>query len=373
MSVKKNLSNLFGWQTKRKIVVIESDDWGSIRTKSRIAYDKMVNEGLELFQSNFTKFDSLESNTDLIDLFQVLNNHYDSNGRHPVFTPMCIVANPDFEKIRSSNFETYFYEPFFETCKKYPEHDRVHELWMQGIKNRLFVPQLHGREHLNVKRWMDNLKDGNKGLLVAFDNESVGASIFNKQNIPEYLAAFNPQQASDISSLHNILKDAGILFTKICGYTPKHFIASNSPEPKILEKTLEEIGVKYLTRYKIHKYPLGDGKFEMELNWLGKKTKTNQIYLTRNASFEPSHISKFSPVDQCIKDIEIAFRWNKPAIISSHRVNYVGYINKDNRERGISLLNSLLTEIIRKWPEIEFLTSEELGDLIEKDQDQTLN
>lgn len=368
MNIRKNLSNLFGWQTKRKIVVIESDDWGSIRTSSKEAYDRMVKEGLELFQSNFTKYDSLESNEDLIDLYQVLANHNDSNGRHPVFTPMCVVANPDFEKIKASNFEAYFYEPFFETCNKYPEHDRVYELWMQGIKNRLFVPQLHGREHLNVNRWMNNLRNGHKGLLLAFDNESFGASMFNKQIIPEYLAAFNPKHASDISSLHDIVKDAGDLFTTICGYSPKHFIASNSPEPKVLERTLQEIGVKYLTRYKFHKYPLGDGKFEKEFNWLGKKNKMNQIYLTRNASFEPSHFNYFSPVDQCLKDIDIAFRWNKPAIISTHRVNYVGFINKENREKGLTLLNALLRDIIRKWPEIEFFTSEELGDLIENEK-----
>lgn len=362
--VKKNLSNLIGWKTKRKIVVFESDDWGSIRTKNLEAYQNMIKGGLKLDNLNFTKFDCLESNSDLESFFQILTNHIDSTGRHPVFTPMCIVANPDFEKIKASNFERYFYEPFFETCRKYPEHDRVHELWLHGIKSRLFVPQLHGREHLNVKRWIKNLKIANKGLLVAFDNESVGASMFNDQLIPEYLAAFNPQSSSDIFSFHEIVKDSGALFEKACGYRAKHFIASNSPEPKVLEKTLQEIGIKYLTRYKFQKYPLGDDKFEIQFNWLGKTNHLGQIYLTRNASFEPSDFNESLPVERCINDIEIAFRWNKPAIISSHRVNYVGFINKDNRERGLMQLNKLLTEIIKKWPEIEFLTSEELGDLI---------
>lgn len=364
MSLKKNLSNLLGWQTKRKIIVFESDDWGSIRTSSKNAYDKMVNVGLELYHSNFTKFDALESNADLMELFHVLQSHKDSKGRHPVFTPMCILANPDFEKIKASNFEEYFYEPFFETCRKYPEHDKVYELWRYGIKNRLFVPQLHGREHLNVKRWMHSLKNGNKGLLLAFDNESFGASIFKGQLIPEYLAAFNPQFTSDISALHEIATEAGYLFTQVCGYRPTHFIASNSPEPKILETTLKKIGIKYLTRYKMQKYPLGDGKFEMQFNWLGKRNDLGQIYLTRNSGFEPSDFAQTEPVEKCIKDIEIAFRWNKPAIVSTHRVNYVGFINKDNRERGLSTLNKLLKEIIIKWPDIEFLTSEELGDLI---------
>jgi hypothetical protein len=31
-----------GWSTKRKIVVIESDDWGAIRMPSRAVYDQFM-------------------------------------------------------------------------------------------------------------------------------------------------------------------------------------------------------------------------------------------------------------------------------------------------------------------------------------------
>lgn len=364
MSIRRNLSNLFGWKTKHKIVVIESDDWGSIRTASKEAYLKMIEEGLELDRSNFTKYDALESNSDLESLFQVLKNYKDSTGRHPVFTPMCVVANPDFEKIKESNFEAYYYESFTETCERYPEHDRVHDLWLEGIQERLFVPQLHGREHLNAKRWIDALKAGNEGLRLAFDNESFGSSWYKGQRLPEHLAAFDPKEASDIPALHQITREAGKLFEQICGYKPKHFIASNSPEPRELEKTLKEIGVEYLTRYKIQRYPLSDGKFEKQFNWLGKRNNWGQIYLTRNAGFEPSDPNVQNAIESCINDIHIAFKWGKPAVISSHRVNYIGYLDKDNRERGLDQLNDLLNTILKKWPDVQFLTSHELGDLI---------
>jgi len=364
MSIRRNLSNLFGWKTNRKIVVIESDDWGSVRTKSKVAYQKMVEGGLDLNASNFTMFDALESNSDLESLFQVLRRHKDSTGRHPVLTPMCVVANPDFEKIKESNFESYYYEPFTETCNKYPENDRVHALWLQGIKERLFVPQLHGREHLNPKRWLDALKAGNEGLHLAFDNGSFGASYYKGQGLPEHLAAFDPEQTSDIQALHHVISDAGKLFEEICGYKPKHFIASNRPEPRELEKTFKEIGVKYLTRNKLQRYPLGGGKFEKQFNWLGKKNGLGQIYLTRNASFEPSDPNVHNVVESCLNDIRIAFKWSKPAVISSHRVNYIGVIDQINRERGLNKLDELLIRILQQWPEAEFLTSAELGDFI---------
>ena len=39
---RKNLSNILGWSTKRKLVVLESDDWGSIRTRSKVDYEAML-------------------------------------------------------------------------------------------------------------------------------------------------------------------------------------------------------------------------------------------------------------------------------------------------------------------------------------------
>lgn len=344
--------------------MIESDDWGSIRTRSKEAYDKMVEGGLDLGSSNFTRFDALESNTDLELLFSTLRKHRSSTGRHPVVTPMCVMANPNFDKIREANFEEFIYEPFTETCKKYPEHDKIHDLWLTGIKERLFVPQLHGREHLNALRWIRALKAGDKGLLLAFDNESFGASTFQGKKLPSHLAAYDPEFVSDIPYLEQATLEAGKLFKDICGYKPKHFIASNSPEPKCLEPVLKQIGVEYLTRYKLQTYPLGDGKFEKQFNWLGKINNNKQIYLTRNAGFEPSDPNGYNIIENCLKDIQIAFRWKKPAIISSHRVNYVGFIDPGNRENGLKSLDLLLGKILKIWPNVEFMTSSELGDLI---------
>jgi len=364
VNIRKNLSNFLGWRTNRKIVVIESDDWGSIRTHSKAAYYKMISKGLALDRSNFTRYDALESNRDLENLFEVLSKYKDVTGHHPVFTPMCVLANPDFERIEASNFSEYYFETFFETCTKYPTHDRVGELWQTGISERLFVPQLHGREHLNVAKWMRSLKSGNEGLRLAFEHESFGASWFKGQRLPEYLAAFDPETPEDILPYEKIVQDAGKMFQEICGYQPRHFIASNSPEPRSLEKTLKEIGVEFLTRYKIQRYPLGNKKYTKQFNWLGKHNKLGQLYLTRNAGFEPSDNTNNDWVNTCLSDIDNAFRWKKPAIISSHRVNYISYIDHENATKGLRQLDVLLSSIIDKWPEVEFMTSVELGFLI---------
>ncbi len=365
LDIRKNLSNALGWCTNRKIIVFESDDWGSIRTHSKAAYNQMHRQGLELDRSNFTRYDALEANLDLENLFETLVAHKDTTGRHPVFTPMGIVANPDFDRIEASNYSEYHFESFIDTCKRYPAHDMVGELWQTGIRERLFVPQLHGREHLNAAKWMQALKSGNEGLRAAFNHQSIGGSWYKGERLPEYLAAFDPQIPADIPSYESIIKDAGKLFHETCGYKPRYFISSNKPEPKSLETHLKAIGVEYLTRYKLHRYPLGNGKYSRQFNWLGKRNKLGQLYLTRNAGFEPTSFNNIDWVSSCLNEIDIAFRWKKPAIISSHRVNYVGYIEPMNAANGLNKLDLLLSSIIKKWPEVEFLTSEELGRIIE--------
>ena len=100
----------------------------------------MLAKGLDIARSNFAANDCLESNNDLENLYELLGKHKDSTGRSAVFTPMCIMANPDFEKIKASDFKEYHCESFTETCKKYANHDRVHDLWLKGMEERLFVP-----------------------------------------------------------------------------------------------------------------------------------------------------------------------------------------------------------------------------------------
>ena len=109
MNIKAQLAkyyiNLRGWKTKRKIVVIESDDWGSIRMPSKEVVELFKSKNYPLEINKFTLFDGLERQVDLEELFKVLESHKDKNGNNPVVTACSVVANPDFEKIKKSNFK----------------------------------------------------------------------------------------------------------------------------------------------------------------------------------------------------------------------------------------------------------------------------
>lgn len=368
--ITRHLSNIPGWRTKRKIVVIESDDWGSVRIRDKEAYKALKNKGLNVDRIHYDSVESLENNKDLEMLFELLQSFKDKNGKHPVFTPMCIMGNPGFEKIKASDYQEYFFQPLHETIAEYPQSNRILELWRKGVELNIFVPEIHGREHFNVRRYMRILQshEGKEGLRYALEHHSAGPSAYKGVNYPNYLGALQPELKEEIFELHNYIIQAGKLFKQYMEYQPSVFIAPNAEEPKELESSLSQIGVQYLTRSKKRVYPLGDGKFAKEWNFIGKKNELGQLIINRNAFFEPvcfgeqKHIKDW--VATCLKEIEIAFRWKKPAVISSHRVNYVGSIKPENREKGLKELNRLLTQILKKWPDVEFMTSSELGKII---------
>lgn len=108
----RNLSNLPGWRTRRHIVVIESDDWGSIRMASHESFRRLRDAGLPVERSHYNRFDGLESDDDLAFLMETLAEFRDSTGRPPVVTGVNVVANPDFDRIREEGFAAYRYEPY---------------------------------------------------------------------------------------------------------------------------------------------------------------------------------------------------------------------------------------------------------------------
>ncbi len=364
----RNIGNIPGWSTREKIIVIESDDWGSIRMSSRKNRDNLIGSGFDFTDQSFNQYDALESNNDMTALFDILQKHKDSTGRPPVFTAASIIANPDFEKIKAANYKHYHYEPFTETLRKYPEHDQVFDLYKQGISNRLFYPVFHGREHLNVQRWMRALQSGNKAVLTAFGHDVTCIHLGpDKEFLGDFQAAFDLDSPDDLSYQHTVIRDGLALFEQIHGYRAAYFVPPNGPFNNTLSETLAEEKINFMLGERIQKEPLGNQQYKKHFHYIGMTNHCGQVYITRNAAFEPSisgNEQHTDPIGNCLKQIAIAFRWGKPAVISSHRVNYIGFIEEKNRKRNLKLLDSLLLEIMKRWPEVEFMTSVELGNCI---------
>ncbi|MGL2964116.1 polysaccharide (de)acetylase [Flavobacterium sp. RSB2_4_14] len=361
--IAKNYVNFRGWSTKRKIVVIESDDWGSIRMPSKKVYDALEAQGIPVGKSYFTKYDSLESQEDLEQLFAVLRSFTDKNGNYPSITANAVVANPNFEAIRDSNFSSYHYEKIEETYLRYYGNTNVFDTWKEGIAGRLLYPQFHGREHIGVWEWMNAIRSGETQEQQGFEHQAI-LGLGNRKSATrqkDYTAAFDYVTDEEKLSLLPILEDGLQLFEQTFGFKSKSFIAPSAIRGDYLDECLFKNGVSY-HQLGQQLEPNGKGGLHLKDRFWGDKNEFGQLYWRRNATFEPSRNPDFDWVNSCMKEMAIAFRWGKPAVINSHRVNFMGSLSEENRRNSLYLLDLLLKSMLQKWPDIEFLSSDELGD-----------
>ena len=368
--IQRNLLLIPGWRTLRKIIVFESDDWGSIRTPNADVLRVLAKANTALENDAMSRFDSLESNDDLIALFEVLNSVKDKNGKPAVITANTIVANPAFDTIGAGNYQQYFYEIFTETLKRYPGREHVKELIMQGIGAGVYKPQFHGREHLNVIQWLTSLQNGNKQLLEAFKYKTFGIPLSETVSMRKnMMSALDYEDKSEMEFQKGIIHEGIDIFEQLFGFRSKSFISTCYIWDSALEKELAQYGVIYMQGIPYQYIPNPDGEwYKRKFHYIGQKNKYNQTYLVRNAHFEPSVMEDSDIVAKCLKRIRLAFNWGKPAIVGSHRVNFIGSIVESNRTENLKLLKKLLECICFEWPDVEFMSTDQLGDIINNDE-----
>lgn len=356
----------FGPKVHSKIVIFESDDWGSFRIPNNTAYQALEAKGVQLKfpgSDQYNLYDNLESTHDLELLFELLTSHKDHLNNPVTFTPLSLVANPDFKKIKESGYQHYFSLNLKESFDHYNKGN-VLDLYFKGISEGIFLPQFHGREHLNVAVWMRALQNNIGDSRIAFEQE-VWGQINTHPNHIFYQAAFDLEYPGDITSQKEIIQNGLELFKSTFGYKAEYFVPPNGPMNNQLLPILAHCGIKLISSDTIQLEVLGNGKTSKHFRYMGMKNKFGQRFIKRNCFFEPSGRDK-DWVDSCLRDIELAFRYGKPAVISTHRVNYVGDRNADNRDFGLKQLDKLIKLMLLKWPDIEFTNTPKLFDYFDK-------
>ena len=362
---RPHFQNFRGARTNRKLLVIQSDDWGAIRTSSQSAIDDLAKAGIAVSDCHYTQFDALEGSDDLSAIFEVLDSVRDRNGSPAKLTANCLVANPDFEAIERIGFSKYIAEPVTTTFERSARTEGADSLWLEGYTAGLFFPQSHSREHFNTARWMRYLESSDDIFRLLFKHRMYALSSFLLPGSPSsYLSALQAPAAGEADERDKVLDDGFRMFREIFGYGSKSFIAPNYVWDDVVENILYRLGVTYIQTSAVQQPAAGIAKSPRIRRIHGQRNQNGQLYLMRNVHFEPSSNRSIDWVAACMRDISAAFLWNKPAIISTHRVNYIGALDESNRKRGLRHLKILLDSIIKRWPEVEFLSTTELGDLV---------
>jgi len=368
----RNAKNVVGWRTNRKIIVFAVDDYGNVRLHSKEARKQLDREGYPA-RNRFDAFDTLETRGDLEMLYDTLQLVEDKNGRNAVFTPLAVPCNINFERLIDTGYRKYHYELLAETFGKLSAidpagYEGTWNLWQQGMEEGLIAPQFHGREHLNLKVFEEKLQARDHELLTYLKNRSFGALSDSGYRTISPMGAFEFWDYKENERLQRIIEDGLDQFENVFGYRATNFTPPVYNFHKVLHSTLKRNGIRFIdTALTVNEHQ-GKGKYKRKFNYTGKETAEGLQLIVRNVVFEPGEDRGINWPAYAMKQIEAAFRWNRPAVISSHRVNFCGHIDEKNRDKGINALSDLLKKITHRWPEVEFMSARELGELIDSNR-----
>jgi len=240
-------------------------------------------------------------------------------------------------------------------------------MWREGIDRGLLQPEFHGREHLNLRLLMRKLARRDADVMANLQADSM-AGLKDDPGLPGvgFTHAFGLADRSDLSQHREIIADGIAGFARIFGRPATCF----TPPAQRLHPELQGFviaqGIRAIDRPLHAVQQIDRGRTRRAFHVMGHKRGQDHVTLVRNVVFEPNLSPGRDEVARALGLIEAAFRWGKPAMISSHRVNFCGHIDPDNRRAGLDRLKRLLQTIVQRWPEVEFISAGELSHRIEQ-------
>lgn len=364
------IKTLFQAKNSRKfyssspLIIFESDDWGCIRMPSKEVKERIAKISTDSVNDPYLQFDCLETNEDLEILFNLLSGYKDIQGNHPVITANFVLQNPDFLKIKNSHFQEYFAVDFRDSFADNKNSDRVFSLQKKAFYEGLLCPQFHAMEHIHVERWMQALKGGDALIRLAFENNLI--SLRNNRTPPcisFFMDAFHPKDEGELKSINQIIENGLIKFRNIWGIPAKSVIAPCYFWHKDSEIIFSENGIEIIQGLRVQKESKLNGdpySYNKVRHTQGKKNSLGLNYFYRNAFFEPSTDKARDWVGECLSQVKKSINRYGFVIISTHRLNFMGAIEPGNRELNIKLFQSLLDELHRQFPGLQYGTSLDL-------------
>jgi len=363
-------TNLRGWKTDRKLLIFESDDWGATRMPSHEAYQDLLRAGIRLDRSPYNRLDCLESRDDFQALMNVLSSHQDASGRPATFTFNTVMGNPDFGAIEADGYREFHHQHMFDSYRYFYGEDLEAD-WQNAITAGYIRPQFHAREHLNCNLWLKDLRNGHPETRIAFKHKFYGLETKTSSAWQEhYGAAYSAESAEQLNAMKAIVREGICQFEATFGFTSRTSVACNYVLPAEIEGYLAKAGVEMIQTQRgyMQPLPLQDGRRRKVSRFTGQRNEYGQFYSVRNVLFEPYLDISRDWVKSTLSEIDRAFRLGKPAIVCSHRINYVSSMCHTVRDRTLSQLDEILHEIRRRWPEAEFYSSDDLWFLLRNER-----
>jgi hypothetical protein len=329
-----------------KVVCFESDDWGCCAwAPDEYALQRVsaLREVRAYWQSRrlWPWIDgSLETPDDVRCLCDFLERFTGGDGRPAVFTPCYIVGNPDFERIAADNLGAYYDITIDQGVPSRWERGDFVGAAREGYERRVWRPEYHARlHHTQPHLWLQAVRDGNPEAGALFEEQMFQCS----ERVGEY-------EEMDEATQREWVGGGIEAFERAFGCRP--YCGINGDATEVTEGIWQEMGIK--ARLNRWQHRMGQ-----------RSPHGDAVYLRRNARLEPLGLDDEyaqSGFTRCWWEVRRAWEACEPAVISTHRKNYVSFVAEQQRQ-GYMQLEQLLVAIAESAPDTAYLTSTEIAQL----------
>lgn len=326
-----------------KYIIIESDDWGLER--------QLTQEGINWMKKKFgndklTRWstDSLETSEDISALFDLLDGYKNKFECPPVITANFITHNIDYKEDEELSFI-----PISKGFNK--ESEDVRDMYKKGIEEKFIFPQLHGYCHYNVAELKQYFKT-EEGREANYEKFLTARSTI-RGNL-----SFLQGELSENNITSGKLKEAADEFKNFFGFYSKTIIPPTFIFDVSLINTLKKNSI---TLVQSSNRLQTTAKKNYRIPYFQKRK--GLYWSVRNARLDPHPEYKFYH-EECLDTIGRVFENKSPAVIDFHRVNFAGKFARDYRNKTIQELKLLLDGIYKKWPDVKFIHTQKLNDIL---------
>ncbi|HEY6865657.1 MAG TPA: hypothetical protein VI792_00265 [Candidatus Eisenbacteria bacterium] len=328
------------WRRLRA-VVLESDDWGlcawspdeeahrlladtpAFRSRAGLAYGRST----------------LESAGDVRRLAETLLEFRGDDGLPPVWQANTVVAAPDYARLVSPHYHAVVLPvvPLPGTPPRWRREGMWEEV-LRVCREGLWWPELHGLHHVPERAWLAALRRGDADARRAFALETpVCAAV-------EQSGEFGPAEPDEVR--WEALRRAIAIFIALFGRGPTSFCPPDYRWDDRLEDEAERLGLT-----------LWQGRSErarrswvtarrLLRRWTWRAGRGVRYYMPPRIVFEPR--GGHGPAGSLARAVATAHRrvreaWSqgRPAVVSTHRLNYA-HLDAAWSERGRAALRDLL-------------------------------
>jgi len=345
------------WKALRA-VVIESDDWGLCAWCPDAHAHRALNQTPVFRSAAGVKYggSTLESAEDVAALAAVLGGVRGRDGFAAVVQANTIVANPDYAKMDVADTTSEL--PLLRFPRVPSRWDRA-GLWdaiEKAIDAGVWWPELHGLHHLPETAWREALKAGADDARRAFEQQSpVCAAV---QASGEY-DPFEPAPRRE-----QRLSLAVRAFAELFGRAPGSLCPPDYRWDDFLEAQSEALGIEVL-QGKSEQHDVFAGR--LRRIWQARRWprfRNRQLYMPGRIAFEPRAGEPRTGGDAAHAAVRAAWGRGQPAVLSTHRVNYV-HLDADASRAGREALAGLLDRLASDGA--IFLTDVEVAQLVAHD------